>query len=156
MLATHMSCGVLATILNRMGEHCVHASTLSIRCIVTNSHNDAWHTPHTLVSEHDTQFPSHGMGWPGRRYIHFHLPSESQHRVGIEPWPPARKSRTMTTALLRPYTYTPLLSYLEKRSSLSCSRSRENGFNPLAPGVAVPHGGVQVTKPEPNVPADGV
>ena len=76
-------------LLNKAGAFLPHP-----RCIVET-------IPSTfterLLEFLSTQFPLHGMGWPGRRYIH--LPSESQHRVGIKPQPPGRKSRLIPTTL---------------------------------------------------------
>ena len=79
-------------------------------------HDSLW--TRILAQFLSTQFSSHGMSWPGRRHIH--LPSESQHRAGIEPRPPGRQSRLIPTTPLRLnciyYTYNVRLAiiYCEK------------------------------------------
>ena len=80
-----------------------HTSSQVLNLWVSSSHHMQClaYLPTLLYQSSGTQFPSHGMGWPGRRYNH--LPSDSQHRVGIEPRPPARKPRSITTTLLRLY-----------------------------------------------------
>ena len=98
-LATRQSYGVWTAVANRNGEQCVRASTWTLVYYYHPRYN-VWHTsPYSCIRVMVPNSP-HGMGWPGRRYIH--LPSKSQHQVGIEPWNPARKSKSMTTILLRP------------------------------------------------------
>ena len=81
--------------------------------------------PTLLYQSNGTQFPSHGMGWPGRRYIH--LPSESQHRVRIEPRPPGWQSRPLTY-----YAYfreSPFLKFSKALTFAKKAKIRENREN---------------------------